>query len=1168
MIKIKDLFEREITRNINPAVIVSEMAPYYVEQEINEYIFTADIIKNLYKFLDALCNDKSGRTGIWISGYYGSGKSHFIKYLFYCLNSHFSVKALMRFEEAVKNQKDLLPEVTLNHVVQIKRKLEAIQVQEIIFNIDQKSGDKNRREVITRVLFNEFNRFRGFNDSHIALATLVEKPLQKAGLFTRFQQRIEEKLKEKWLGNQHRFMQMYLREVVQTAKEFDPNIDETSLIAALKNPPDLRIEDLIKEFLDFLADKPQHYRLVFLLDEMSQYIGSNSSLLLNLQTIVEEIGAQCQNKVWLVCTAQQDLTNLVNQADNKTEGFGKILARFGAMLSLQSQDAAYITKQRLLDKKNDQLDLLKDFFQKNKGGIENQFVLLHDLYQNYKDYEDFLQTYPFIPYQFRLITDVFAAFSQTGYVGEGVKDTERSILGITHATAKRAKEEELGYFVPFDLFFNDQFTRNLTHYASNMLQRAYNIERVKSDPFTKRVVDVLFMVSNISDSVKINFPATAENIALLLISKVDENKIQLHTRVLQALNHLLEQNIIQEQNNVYRFYKEDEIEVAKIIANKVADATTRLEKLYDDVLSKAIGLSNKYTLGNSSFKPIVKIDDKVISANGDFEICFMAFDNNPLAQLVHNTDIRTLNVTIFEWFNSDENFKRDFLLYVKTNLFLTDNRNASGKRAETIATFSKKNESLLAGLIKRTEEYILKTAFVSNHRVIAPNELRAQNAKSRMEEVILRHLEELYSKNSLANGYATTNAELTNHAKSGQTTFEKDLTPAEDEVENYLQRMGDGYTVADVVKYFEKHPFGWKDTCTLHMLLNLAKKERRSFKWRSQEADLQQFVDKALNSREREGISVHPTKGFTPQQIKSFIDGIAHIFNQPLLLYDHDIKNIITTLKNKLDDKRKDALQWKEKTGGMPFYPAINRYAEALDTLFTERDYNRLLNFVSDNANELANLRDNYADLVEFMELQMDKYQLIHQFTKSNTHNFTALNPQEQRIAQLLQQFFDTQTQPQVEFPNIMRYYNQLSAAINHKVQELQNKVQQQYQQALDELHLKQTELQIADAHILPSKEHLLNSLTQNKDLTQLQLHLANLPAFSTEWHKKLLDARAQLDKQNGYTPKQAVTFVVHDHPDLRNAQIETEEQLHQYLLLLKQKLLQELHQNKIILIR
>src|SRR5690606_2941843 len=101
--KIQDLFDKDIERHINPAVVVSEMDEYFINQEIDEYVFTPGITKNIYKFLDAVTNKKVGKTGVWISGYYGSGKSHFIKYLFYCLNEKYRDKAFQNFKNSVKN---------------------------------------------------------------------------------------------------------------------------------------------------------------------------------------------------------------------------------------------------------------------------------------------------------------------------------------------------------------------------------------------------------------------------------------------------------------------------------------------------------------------------------------------------------------------------------------------------------------------------------------------------------------------------------------------------------------------------------------------------------------------------------------------------------------------------------------------------------------------------------------------------------------------------------------------------------------------------------------------------------------------------------------------------------------------------------------------------------
>ena len=76
--KIRGIFSKNIDRKINPAVVVTEQGKAIIKTEIEEYVFTADLIENLYKFLYDLLFRTNGKTGVWINGYYGSGKSHFI----------------------------------------------------------------------------------------------------------------------------------------------------------------------------------------------------------------------------------------------------------------------------------------------------------------------------------------------------------------------------------------------------------------------------------------------------------------------------------------------------------------------------------------------------------------------------------------------------------------------------------------------------------------------------------------------------------------------------------------------------------------------------------------------------------------------------------------------------------------------------------------------------------------------------------------------------------------------------------------------------------------------------------------------------------------------------------------------------------------------------------
>lgn len=180
--RIKEIFSRGIDRHINAAVVVGDDKKDVIEAEIKEYVFTRDLVNNLYKVLNSVVNGKHGKAGIWINGYYGSGKSHFLKYVHYCFHPQYKDQALTHFEEALSSIQTDLDDVTPAQVRKVKTQLEKQQVDTILFNVDNVSGDQST-ERIARIFLNQFNKFRGYNASNIPLARLLEKQLDKEGVF-------------------------------------------------------------------------------------------------------------------------------------------------------------------------------------------------------------------------------------------------------------------------------------------------------------------------------------------------------------------------------------------------------------------------------------------------------------------------------------------------------------------------------------------------------------------------------------------------------------------------------------------------------------------------------------------------------------------------------------------------------------------------------------------------------------------------------------------------------------------------------------------------------------------------------------------------------------------------------------------------------------------------
>lgn len=124
---------------------------------------------------------------------------------------------------------------------------------------------------------------------------------------------------------------------------------------------ELSIEQLVKEIKEYVERKGKDNRLLFMIDEVGQYIGSDSDLMLNLQTIVEEIGTQCGGRVWVMVTSQEAIDSITKISGND---FSKIQGRFNTRLSLSSSSVDEVIKKRILAKTETAEQLLRQQYEK------------------------------------------------------------------------------------------------------------------------------------------------------------------------------------------------------------------------------------------------------------------------------------------------------------------------------------------------------------------------------------------------------------------------------------------------------------------------------------------------------------------------------------------------------------------------------------------------------------------------------------------------------------------------------------------------------------------------------------------------------------------------------------------------------------------------------------
>ena len=594
---IKDLYLNDtLSRPLNPAVSAEDFTVETVKTEINEYVFTDEIINGLYNVLNAIWTQNVSHNGIWINGFFGSGKSHFLKYLGYCINPNHREDALARFAAAVRERDPLTvqgskSQVTIDDLNQLSAWIKKATIDVVLFNIGTvHDTNSNEKDVFTQVFWNQFNRFRGYNSFNLALAQNLEKVLDSTGKFDEFKQRLAEEGFD-WNEQASMLATVFLDHVLEIAKELMPSMTIDSVRKAIMEDkenvsPEAFCSEL-KEFIDKKQNK--NYRILFLVDEVSQFISNREYLLLQLQEVVTGLHKYCADQAWVGCTAQQDLSQLMSnmQIVSTSEDYGKIMGRFEVRVSLKGTQTEYITQKRLLTKTVDGEKLLHNLWSDKHIAIEDQFMLPSS-FNSFRSEEEFINYYPFVPYQFRLMKKVLENFNTLRYIDSQSRGNERSIIKITHRTASKNMNDVVGRFISFDKFYNAMFEGALMASGQRAINNALSmIQEYDDSAFAERVVHVLFMICNLSAPDKLLFPATQEHIVTLLMEDVDTNKAELISRVEKTLAFLDQKHIIRTEKftdgraDIYCFQSEDEIDAAREIDSMEIDQATMANYFFE-----------------------------------------------------------------------------------------------------------------------------------------------------------------------------------------------------------------------------------------------------------------------------------------------------------------------------------------------------------------------------------------------------------------------------------------------------------------------------------------------------------------------------------------------------------------------------------------------------------
>ena len=622
---MKEMFEKEIDRDIQGVIIVGQSEAENVAQELDEYVVTKELQKHFADFFSAYKKGIVGTTpkmGVWISGFFGSGKSHFLKILSYLLanKSVGDKKAIDYFaDDSLTEGK---PKI-VDRIVLADMKLAAdTDTDVVLFNIDSKSdsNSKQNKDAIVNVFLKVFNEMQGFCGAMPFLADL-ERKLTEEGQYNEFKQKFEEVYGEAWEDSRQDFdfIQDDVVEVL-TGMDFMSEAAARNWCEKAAEPYQISIEDFAKRVKAYIDRKGNNHHVVFLVDEIGQYIGEDSKLMLNLQTVTEELGKECMGKAWVIVTSQQDIDSVTKVKGND---FSKIQGRFDTRLSLSSANVDEVIKKRILEKKETPAQTLRLLYGQKATIIKNLITFNDGVEKKlYADENDFACVYPFVPYQFNLLASVLTSIRTHGASGKHLSEGERSMLAMFKESAMEYKECEVGTIIPFHAFY-DALENFLDHSHRGVIIRAYENDMInpehKEKVFTVDVLKVLFMIKYVDKVVVANI----DNITSLMAEGIDDDRIALKGKVEDALKVLMRQNLVQKNGDIYVFLTDEEQEINREIESQSVEMAEIINKV-SEMIYEDIFTDKKYKYpafnGRYSFHFNQIVDDRPYKPTQNFDV--------------------------------------------------------------------------------------------------------------------------------------------------------------------------------------------------------------------------------------------------------------------------------------------------------------------------------------------------------------------------------------------------------------------------------------------------------------------------------------------------------------------------------------------------------------------
>ena len=984
--KISDLFKKNIARPINGVVKADQLDEESVWQELDEFVVTKELDGHLRKFFERYCEaidspkdpDISGKIGVWVSGFFGSGKSHFIKVLSHLLaNEEHSLDG--KTKRAVDFFDDKIADATI--LGDIKRAVIS-DTDVILFNIDSKASSSTGRDAILAVFLKVLNEKLGYSPDHAHIAHM-ERYLDDKGKYNEFQNVYRTLTSTDW-KNERDAYEFNRDEVIEALSKTLGQSQETceKWVDTGESNFSLTIENFTKWTKEYLDKKGRDHRLIFLVDEVGQFIGSDTALMLNLQTITEQLGTSCNGRAWVVVTSQEDIDAVLGEMRTARENdFSKIQGRFKTRLSLSSANVDEVIQERLLRKHDSVAPDLVKLYQEKGDILKNQlsFRDVGTTYKNFKEADDFVHTYPFAPYQFKLLQRIFESIRKAGATGLHLAQGERSLLDAFQHAAKTVSDQEVGVLVPVYMFYP-----SIESFLDTTVKRTIDHakENESLEPFDIHVLQVLFLIRYV-DEMKGN----VDNLVTLCLNEIDADRLALKKKIEESLARLEKDSLVSRSGDLYYFLTNEERDINQEIKKEIISSADEAKLLGDIIFLDVLKDQKKHrysatkkdipfnrvcdqhpigrnTDGAMAYSVVSPLDDDFGQYSD--QKCILSSSGDSGKALVRLDDKEALGRELKTYLRTDK--------YIRTK---DDSTSPPTTRRihKDLAAENQQRRNLLANLL--SDMLVEASYFVAGEKL----EINASGPITAMEEALEYLVENTFTKLSYLkflndNPVKEINAILKSD-DTAQHTLQMDLPENNPQALEEVRRYVDLASGRDkeIVMYdmcfgrFSDRPYGWPEPETAILLVRLYAAGEILF-MRGGDAikhdDLYSALSETKNWRK---ITVVQKVTAKIEDVKKARELGKEVFHE---MGPESEEGLYDFLRKKLTHQQSCLKRYAElaNDGRYPGKQTITDSLATIKALLAVDESNRFLERFNENKSELLQLSDDFHDLEHFFESQ------------------------------------------------------------------------------------------------------------------------------------------------------------------------------------------------------